>query len=498
MIPVLLILLGILLRLYQFGGVPVSLNRDEAALGYNAFAIQKSGIDEWGNRLPLMFKSFGDYKLPVYIYFLSPLLTLFSVHDAVIRLPSMLAGLWIVFVSYRLVLLLTKNNYQALMAAAMISLQPWAIFYSRMAYEANVGLALFLTSLWCGLRYLNGSNRSLVFVALLYLVSLFTYNSPLLLAPVIIVFLLVNQRYLLRRRLTLAATVLVIAGIGGLILLPVSLQKKGITIFSDPTVISNQMKGYSQSTNVFNRLWWNRSIYPMRLMAENVFNSFKPDFLVTTGGANPWHSTPGKSHLLAITYGLGIVSMAAAIKRLRYASLPWIVLFLGSLLPAMITVDAPHATRSLFFLWLFSVSATVLITKNGFLRIIVPIVIVIEIFWWSYLYFVSFPGSMHGNAWPVGLKASLQHVKHEYEAGKSVRITDARNQVITEDQLYIYPLLYFQVDPATYIETANISPPDVAGMIRVNSFDRVSLVEDNQRQNAIIIERNEDGIFKVK
>jgi hypothetical protein len=33
---------------------------DEAALGYNAYSVLETGHDEYGQFLPLIFKSFGD------------------------------------------------------------------------------------------------------------------------------------------------------------------------------------------------------------------------------------------------------------------------------------------------------------------------------------------------------------------------------------------------------------------------------------------------------
>ncbi|HSW75705.1 MAG TPA: hypothetical protein VLG50_01565, partial [Candidatus Saccharimonadales bacterium] len=56
------------LRLYQLSSIPGSLNQDEAAIGYNAYSILKTGADEHGKFLPLSLQSFGDWKLPVYEY----------------------------------------------------------------------------------------------------------------------------------------------------------------------------------------------------------------------------------------------------------------------------------------------------------------------------------------------------------------------------------------------------------------------------------------------
>ena len=63
------VILAASLRLYQLKDVPAGLFCDEAAEGYNAYAIGTAGIDENGAHLPLFIWSFGGYKNPLYIYF---------------------------------------------------------------------------------------------------------------------------------------------------------------------------------------------------------------------------------------------------------------------------------------------------------------------------------------------------------------------------------------------------------------------------------------------
>jgi len=60
-------LISLIIRLYQISYPP--LLWDEASLGYNAYSILQTGRDEYGKLLPLIFKSFGDYKPGLYAYF---------------------------------------------------------------------------------------------------------------------------------------------------------------------------------------------------------------------------------------------------------------------------------------------------------------------------------------------------------------------------------------------------------------------------------------------
>ena len=45
------------IRIYQLTQVPISLHGDEIGFGYNAYALLKAGIDEYGYRWPMVFRA---------------------------------------------------------------------------------------------------------------------------------------------------------------------------------------------------------------------------------------------------------------------------------------------------------------------------------------------------------------------------------------------------------------------------------------------------------
>src|SRR5258706_212435 len=108
-----IIILAIVLRFFQLGTNPPSLDWDEASIGYNAYSILKTGADEYGNILPLSFRSFDDYKPPVYIYLAVPSVSLFGLNEFAVRLPAAVIGVIAVIAVYFFANELLKDNGSA-------------------------------------------------------------------------------------------------------------------------------------------------------------------------------------------------------------------------------------------------------------------------------------------------------------------------------------------------------------------------------------------------
>ena len=98
---VLIILLAFVLRFYKLSSYP-ALNADEAAIGYNAYSLIKTGRDEHGNPWPVHFQSFNDYKPGLYFYMVLPFVKVIGLNEWAVRIPGAALGVMTVFVSYLL------------------------------------------------------------------------------------------------------------------------------------------------------------------------------------------------------------------------------------------------------------------------------------------------------------------------------------------------------------------------------------------------------------
>src|SRR3981081_1211434 len=78
---------------------PPGLFGDEAAFGYNGWAISHYGVDQYGVPWPVFFRSFGDYKGPVGLYSVSLLTAFLPLTPFTVRLPNALARIALAMVA---------------------------------------------------------------------------------------------------------------------------------------------------------------------------------------------------------------------------------------------------------------------------------------------------------------------------------------------------------------------------------------------------------------
>lgn len=179
-----IVLVAALVRLTGLDKSPPSLGFDEAALGYNAYSIMKTGRDEYGNLLPISLRSFNDYKPAMYAYLTIPFIKFFGVNDASVRMVSAMAGIISVIFLGLLLKEYFSNKYFALMAMAILSFEPWRLHFSRNAFETNLSAMFFLVGSYLLLKLKKNKWWSLLFFGM----SAYSYHSARLSVPMLLLF----------------------------------------------------------------------------------------------------------------------------------------------------------------------------------------------------------------------------------------------------------------------------------------------------------------------
>ncbi len=207
LILLLAVCLGFGTRFYLLGQAPAGLYLDEAAQGYNAYSILKTGKDEFAMPRPIVFRSFADFKTPVYIYLIVPFIPLFGLTAFTVRFPSFLASILTIPLLYFLINLLLKNNtpkpplklrggrgsYHLLagVSSLLLATSPWHILFGRTNFECNVALFIFLSGIY--LFYLGLKKPIfLVFSSIVLALALPAYHSERLLVPLTVIYFLLH------------------------------------------------------------------------------------------------------------------------------------------------------------------------------------------------------------------------------------------------------------------------------------------------------------------
>lgn len=186
-----ILLIAFVLRVYKISSNPPSVFWDEASVGYNAYTISHWGKDEWGKILPLAFRSFGEYKLPVHIYLTAPFVLLFNLSAFSVRIPAALFGVASVYLIYLVGRKMFKSELVGLAAAFVLAVSPYNLQFSRFNHELNFAIFFFLLGLYLFYEGLEKRKKLIPLSYLSFGISLISYNAAKIIVPFMVLLLTV-------------------------------------------------------------------------------------------------------------------------------------------------------------------------------------------------------------------------------------------------------------------------------------------------------------------
>ena len=462
----LIVVLATILRFYQLGQNPPSLDWDETAHGYNAYSILKTGRDEYGYRLPLSFRSFDDYKPPIYTYLVVPSIAVFGLNDFAVRFPSAFLGVLAVLFSYLMVYELFKNRKIALLAAFFLAISPWHLQFSRVAFETNSAVFWSVLGTWAFLKGLRSQKIKMTcwmsLAALAFGANLFMYHNARVFIPIftLILFLLFKDKLL--QNLKYLVIPLIIVAIFIITLIPIiasiagQMRFKGTTIFADvsPQFRASQLISQDEQAGqlVIGRILHNRRFVYVPILIENYLSHLKPTYLFFTADMDRHHAPQvGLLYLWDLPFIL--VGIYFLIKN-RFDIKSKIIIFWWFLIAPIAsaaTWGVPHSLRSEIYLPTFQIFAAVgiyyifLVTKKNKLFISFAfLLLIINFLFYLHQYYVHMPIE-YSKAWLYGRKEAALFTES---------IKDKYDRVIVStkvDQPHEFWLYYLKYNPQKYL-----------------------------------------------
>ena len=355
-----IIVIAAILRFNALDKFPVSPNWDEVSHGYNAYSILKTGKDEWGTVLPTIFRAFGDYKLPVYIYLTIIPVFLFGLNVFAVRFISALAGTLAIPGIYLLANSLFPDEKFKItkmeinighVSALILALMPWHVFISRPALEANLSLTLIIYGFYFLYRGFKKPS-SFLSAALLLGLSLHTYNTARVFVPTLtIVFLLLFRRQIKFTRTVIFSATLFLLSITLVVYQVFSgtaiARYNKLKILSENAVFQiGQDRTDSLLPKPLPTLLHNRPLYFSLTVAKNYLGYFSPQFLYQWKGAQSQFAIPIKNLFSLPTTILVLMGLIGLLhnknKKAVLFLIGWLLL---SPLAASLTADPPQTLR---------------------------------------------------------------------------------------------------------------------------------------------------------
>lgn len=455
--------------------VPRCLNSDEAAFGYNAYSILKTGKDEYGTLLPLRLKSFGDFKLPLYSYLSVPFIALFGLNTESTRLLNLLLVSIFPLAVYFLTKELFHNQKIALIAASLSAISLAFHSIGRQAHESLLAVAFLTLSTLFFIKLINKFNLKMLGLFFLTLfLSLFAYHISRIFA---VFFFAVSLFYPMKtktQKISLLIIFIFVLGIFALTDLKYNPARVENLLF-----FNNQ--GFSLKINELNTeggisLLHNIIVQGITTVTFQHLSYFSPQFLVINGDDNPRFGYPGISLLTPFEYIFIFIGIYFAFRNKERFRNFVLALFIVSPLSASLSWNGLSLTRSIFLFVPCIIFASygmyhfVRSIKNKYqfmagLCIAVGILFFAAVSWEFYLFHYPQRGLIV-RSWECGYKELTDYVEQNYNKFDKFYITKKNGEP------YIFFLFFLKYPPALYQKYAKLTPPDKYGFGQVEGFDK--------------------------
>lgn len=453
-ILLLILILASFLRLWRIDQVPVSLFGDELDVGYQAYSILKTGKDYSGNFIPLHFRSFAEWRTPLYIYSSVPTVAVFGISPLGVRLPAVLFGILGVWLFYLLIRILTKNQALALLSSLLLAISPWHIQYSRAGFEATQMLVLYLAGIYFFVKAIKEDGKWLALSGFFLALTPWVYSTAKFFLPLTLVVILsiwfgeLKKLSIKHIAISLLVFLTVVLPITWSTLFGGGTQRfQHLSIFTDPTTvpeigfdrlqdarIRDPQAQFGIQPSLVDRFFHNKIISWSGIFFRNYLQSFSTNFLFVKGDLNLRHSIGNgelyRFEIIFLLLGVVFFLIRPIDNKVKLFLFLWLI---TAPIPAALTRDGgTHATRLFFLLPLL-----VLLVAMGVLyaweatgryrKVFLfsySLVLLGSFIFYQHQYWMHYPWNSE-RWWHSGFKEAVQAIKEAESQYQKIIITTA-------------------------------------------------------------------------
>ena len=488
-------------RIYRIDQVPASLYIDEADYGLQARSLIQTWRDYRGERTPFWVHSFNDIRASIPAYFITATTLLLKTPELQVRLPSVLLGVFIVFIVFLLVRLWIKNYVAAFLTASVFAGNPWQIQFSRFAHEVVFMMAIYLAGLYFFSKAIAAKNyQFLILAAVLLSLATYSYRTMSLFIPLtfLILFLIYHSQLFFFGFKKILFIVFLVA----IIILPFLYSTTinapdlpriaQLAITTDPEVpiwVQRNREVDSQDFTdptlgkkpvLSSFFFHNKPLSWLDSFANNYLQTFSTDFLFLKGDSRNARHGVGQMGELYLIDIIGLIfGFILLLRNFKNREYQWLILwFLIAPIPSSLTVDgAQHGVRLFIFSaplllitglgwWYFYQSVTRL--RFSWLPILLVLIVwLLLLIFYLHRYFVHYPIES-ARTFGYGFRQAVQKINKFEVNYKRVAM------VPTKDPPMIYYLFWSGTDPKLIQQYGTDFSPNV---VKNHPLDKYKVID---------------------
>ena len=186
---------AVIFRFWQLTTYPVSLTMDEVAIGYGSYSLLMTGRDDWGQALPIAFRSVGDYKPPVNFYLNVPPIAFLGLNEFSVRFPVALISSLTILVFIVFLRRLGLSSTKSIWGGFWLAILPWHVHYSRYGLEAITALYFLIAGIACWLTAQSKKSHYWLALSIVnFSLSVWAYHSNRFFVPLLVIFFIITFR----------------------------------------------------------------------------------------------------------------------------------------------------------------------------------------------------------------------------------------------------------------------------------------------------------------
>lgn len=495
-----IILLSFTIRLISLGNIPPGLTNDEADIGYDAYSLLLTGLDQWGQASPLTsFKGFGDYRLPLYTYLVIPTIYIFGLSGFAIRLPSALFGV----LSVLLVFLVARKLFQksrlnenaiGLFSAFLFAISPWSVGLSRVGIESNVAIAVLLAAI---LTFFYSFKKSWLLIVsfILFALTIYIYTSYSLFTPMVILLTLaIFRKEVLKSKKMVGFGIIIFM----CLVVPLFIFKSTAGVRASQISFMNSQDNVGLLANLNDRrgscvekfptvickITENKQVVFLNTFVRNYLNHFSPSFLYLNGTSTQFSMLPERSLLYTVEIIFFLFGIFYFIREKNKNLLYVLILLLLSPIPDSLTGNGHYSRASNMMPFLFIVEGIGFVylwktfskkSSKVFLPGAALIGIVMLYSSCSFLlsYFSYFP-KYHSTFSQYGYEKWVEVLVKKKDSYDKIYLSRYGN----DTKQYIYYLLYTKYSPSEFQNKKDVSySQQGGGWVSIDRIENLYFVD---------------------